>query len=438
MKKIAIIGFGFCGRMAFVNLVKNYHKNFEVLIFDGAKKDNLKNAFYSAAFSDFSQHYILNVIAKKMSAFIDDEQHFCRFLQENYPQDWQNIQEFGFAPRRIYGEYIQKITDEYFSIAQKKGLHFSLHNAEILSLKKTTQNKFLLETINKNFYQVDEIILATSFKQTALPFEIAAKNVVNFLWNQDNLNFHNKSFSNETIALLGSGLTAVDVIVGLKKRNFSGKIIVISRRGNLPKKHFSFQDELPNFIDKEDAKKGILFLCLKIRKFLYQNRQFDLRHIIHSIKPITIDLWHNFDERNKRLFLRLMPYWTIFRHRAPQSSIEIIDEMIKNKQLEVVNGGLLSVEKKSEKLLLKTKKEILEVDYLVNCLGFEFRAQKYPLLKAMLNENLLKEDLLMVQSNDNRVHLLGGLNIGKDFECTSVPDMLVNIEKLSSSFEERV
>ena len=41
----------------------------------------------------------------------------------------------------------------------------------------------------------------------------------------------------------------------------------------------------------------------------------------------------------------------------------------------------------------------------------------------MVNKNLLKKDLILVQSNNPKIHLVGGLNIGRDFEITAVPDI---------------
>jgi hypothetical protein len=36
--------------------------------------------------------------------------------------------------------------------------------------------------------------------------------------------------------------------------------------------------------------------------------------------------------------------------------------------------------------------------------------------------------VLLTQSNHPKIHLLGGLNIGRDFECTSVPDLRTSVE----------
>ena len=42
---------------------------------------------------------------------------------------------------------------------------------------------------------------------------------------------------NAPALLVGTGLTAVDVVLGLKMRGFKGKVTMISRRGRLPLPH---------------------------------------------------------------------------------------------------------------------------------------------------------------------------------------------------------
>ncbi len=435
MKTIAIIGFGFCGKMTFVNLVKKFcrdrkdgqcDKKFKILIFDKSFE-----GFVSSAFAHFSPHYILNVPAHKMSAFGDDEQDFCRFLEKKYPQILKEIGPDGFAPRQIYGEYLQQIIAETFALAQESNIDFELINQEIAAIKKDcgATNFSLTTTFNQKFHS-DKIIVATSFKQSELPWKFAAKNLIKNLWSANYLDFHQRNFDQETICLIGSGLTAVDVIVGLKNRNFAGKIFVISRRGNFPQAHFGNLQINPNFISVADAKKGVLFLCLKVRKFLRDNPQFDLRHVVDSVKLTSQELWHNFDQKNKKLFSRFFCYWNIFRHRAPQKSMTLIANMVASKQLELKNGGVLGLSEVADKIIIKTRNGEIVADYVVNCLGFELSAKKYPLLNQMISCGLLESDLMMAQSNNCDIHLLGGLNIGKDFECTSVPDLRRDVEKL--------
>ena len=442
MKVIAIVGFGFCGRLAFAHLAKN-SKNSKIIIFEKNDQNSL-----GAAFSSFSPHYILNVPVERMSAFSNQPQSFCEFLQKKYPEIFKEIGENGFAPRRIYGEYLEGITKEAFVEAQKNNIEVEFVEDEVIEILPCEQilkrvqdedvksphpelvlGSSLITAKNKKSFQANQILIATSFKQSNLPFDLNSPNLVKQIWDFPKT-FHEKNFTNETICLIGSGLTAVDVMVGLSKKNFTGKVFIISRRGNLPKKHFAKIHPLPNLISVSDAKNGVVFLTRKIRNFLRQNPQYDLRYIIDSIRHNTTELWQNLDNKNKKLFLRLLPYWNIFRHRAPAFSIEIIEEMIESKQLELKKKGVKKVSEKNGKIFVQIHDEEIECDYLVNCLGFEFKPEKYPLLKQMIENGLLKKDLLMVESLDPKIHLLGGLNIGRDFECTAVPDLRVCVEKI--------
>ena len=109
-----------------------------------------------------------------------------------------------------------------------------------------------------------------------------------------------------------------------------------------------------------------------------------MRHLIDSIRSKTKSLWHNLDEKNKGNFLKkILPYWNIFRHRVPNSSLEIVNEMIKNNRLEIIKSSVKSIIKKGDKFIINADKKILECDYVVNCLGFDYNIKNY--LSILLN-----------------------------------------------------
>lgn len=414
MKSIAIIGFGFCGRLSLFHLADKLEVGDKIYVFD---KNSLSDL--GTAFSPFSPHYILNVPVSKMSAFSYDHDNFKKYLEQFYPEIFAKVGENGFAPREIYGDYLQEITVVALKKIRQKNIEFQFVEDEVVEVKKAAN--FLITTSNRETCEVDVLLLGTSFKQSELPYDFESKNFVKKLWSREAESFHQKKFSEETICLIGSGLTAVDVLVGLKNKGFAGKVIVISRRGNFPKRHFEVAQKNPDLISVDDAKNGVLFITKKIRKFLHENPQFDLRHIVDSIRPITKKLWQNLDEKNKKLFLRFCwPYWNIFRHRAPGSSLDLIAGM----NVEIRKKGVKNIMKVGERFLVD---ETL-CDVVVNCLGFDLKGEHYPLLDYMMNGGLLKKELLLVSSNDQNLHLLGGLNIGSDFECTAVPDLRMSVE----------
>ena len=75
MRIIAIVGFGFCGRLSFYHLTKSSNSGFKIIIFEKAKDNK-----FGSAFSYFSPNYILNVLVKKMSAFSYEGGDFCYCL----------------------------------------------------------------------------------------------------------------------------------------------------------------------------------------------------------------------------------------------------------------------------------------------------------------------------------------------------------------------
>jgi uncharacterized NAD(P)/FAD-binding protein YdhS len=446
MKTIAIIGFGFSGTIFFLNLIKpNLPKNLNIIIFEKENFDS-SNVNLGPAFSPFSDDYILNVKASNMSAHQDDKDDFVNFLKKEYPAIYTKIiqdDHNAFVARKIYGKYLNEIRKQALKDASLKQINYQIINQEVLSIKNDDQ-KLIITTKEENF-KVDKIILATSLKQAELPFFLSGKNFIKNLWSNEYFDFHNQDLpqnlrdKNSVITLIGSGLSAIDVIIGLVKKNFSGKIIVMSRRGNFSKKHPNKPNLLIQpLLNIDDARLGILHMNLKIRKFLKQNTDFDLRNIITSIRPIIKELWSNLDDKNKPRFLKFLPYWNIFRHLAPSSSIDIIDNLIKNGRIKIKKATIDRVDIKGNKIIIYNKNDHFETDYLVNCLGFEMRAKKYPLFDSMIKNNLLKQDLIMVKSNNQNIYLLAALNIAQDFEITSVPDIRAQAQDLANKIAAQI
>jgi uncharacterized NAD(P)/FAD-binding protein YdhS len=442
MKTIAIIGFGFSGTVFFLNLINSIDANqFNILIFE-KKNLNSSNLNLGPAFSAFSKHYILNVAAKNMSICSNnqngDYDSFVDFLIKKHPKIYNNITENGFAPREIYGQYLLHIRNQAFKKADSKQISYKIISREV-EVIKSYNSQLLIKFLDKNFI-IDKLVLATSLKQAKLPFYLKSKNFISSLWSNNYFNFHNSDLPktlqdpSAVITLIGSGLSGVDVIAGLIKKNFLGKIIVISRRGNFPKKHFiQAQKVIEPLLTTEDAKAGFLKSALKIRNFLKANPAYDLRNVIDSIRPIIKDLWINFDQKNKKIFLKFIPYWNIFRHRAPDFSIELIESLIKNERILIKKGRVENIKEINDKIFFKIKNEEFQTNYLVNCLGFDLNPRNYFLLNNLIQENLLKEDLVMIKPSNDNIYLLGGLNIGQYFESTAVPELRKQAEELAQN-----
>ena len=171
MKSVAIIGFGFCGRMSLFHLAEKFEAGDKIYVFDKNPLTDL-----GAAFSAFSPYYILNVPVVKMSAFSDKPDDFKNFLAAKYPKILEFLGDNGFAPRQIYGEYLQQLTIETLKKLHEKNIHFEFIQDEVFDVKKDGENFVVVSEEMQR--EVSHVLLATSFKQNELPYDIDAKNFV--------------------------------------------------------------------------------------------------------------------------------------------------------------------------------------------------------------------------------------------------------------------
>ena len=264
MKKVAIIGFGFCGIMVFGNILRkisaqNNQNKIKFLIFE----KNGANAV-GAGFSNFNDNYILNVPAKKMSPFQDSPDDFVDFLKENYPAIYEKNGPDGYISRNIYGHFLKKLRDDFFQLAQNLKIDYEFIEQEVIDIEEG------FKIITKlDIFDADEVVLSSSFVQSKLNYCLNDEKLISPLWSKNSINFHQKNNFKigDKICIIGTGLSAVDILVGLNAKNFSGKIYAISRRGNFPQPHFSQQNIISNqgsinFIEDSDVKTGLINISL--------------------------------------------------------------------------------------------------------------------------------------------------------------------------------
>ena len=97
IRHVAIIGAGFSGTLQAINLLRH----------DGPRATLIERAAAPAeglAYGAAHPQHLLNVRAAGMSAFPDDPDHFCRWLDERAVTPLES-----FAPRLAYGRYLREL-----------------------------------------------------------------------------------------------------------------------------------------------------------------------------------------------------------------------------------------------------------------------------------------------------------------------------------------
>ncbi len=154
-----------------------------------------------------------------------------------------------------------------------------------------------------------------------------------------------------TVLLIGSGLTAIDQVLGLKAQGFRGTISMVSRRGKLPAVHGS---AVPWNVDWADwLPVTVSSATREVRRQIHLASQCDVdwRSVIDSLRPWTSGIWKQWPLQERQRFLRhIRPFWEASRHRLPPATHQAIEELIACGSLRVLAGRVTEAIQKDTKV----------------------------------------------------------------------------------------
>jgi uncharacterized NAD(P)/FAD-binding protein YdhS len=391
-KKIAIIGGGLSGTMIALLLARRADKPQVILVEKNPEMLGRGVAYHT----DFT-HQPLNVVAGGMSIFPDQPDDFVNWLVNNrfrYSHLLSEISPKAFVPRKIFGDYVL----EHLQKNQHEAAgHFQIRIDQALTMKDQ-EGKKQIELESGVKLEVDEVILALGNFPPADLFD--PSDPVNkdprYFANPWTDRVYSHINGDENILLVGSGLTAVDVVLGLYVRGFKGKIKMLSRRGRLPLAHDLSQPAFP--IEKPvyaHPKETFLW----VRKIIRDNKNIPWPSIIDGLRVHTQSIWQRWSKEEKKYFLKkLRPFWEVARHRIPLQSSEILSTLTKNGNLKVLSGEVVkaSSEKEGIRLSYRSENKIYEEVFqkVINCTGPEsnYRKVRFPIIASLMDQGKVVND----------------------------------------------
>jgi uncharacterized NAD(P)/FAD-binding protein YdhS len=349
VEKIAVIGGGASAALLAAQLAQQENADlFHLVIYDRTGRF-AKGVAYSTA----HDCHLLNVRANNMSAFQNDKDHFVLWAGE------RGYQPTDFVPRRIYGCYLSECLDTAASnmkidrIAQdvvactKQGATFTLTTAD-------------------GAVEYDRVILASGNVRILRPH--VQEGVVGYNddpWQTD----FDTLLQARHVALIGSGLTAVDMVLALDAKGYRGEISIFSRNALLPAPHVA-PASWPAFVDNA---------CQSPRKMLRlvreQVKRAALEHVpwqavIDALRAHTNALWQNWDVAQRQQFgKRLLTLWNVHRHRmAPQIAQRVVALQAEGR-LHVIKAGVRSI---GVGPVVESAVGAMQFDAVINCLGYRY------------------------------------------------------------------
>ncbi|MEI9926567.1 MAG: FAD/NAD(P)-binding protein [Sphingomonas sp.] len=381
IEHVAIVGAGFSGTLQAINLLRHQGPRATLIERSGRAGEGLA---YGAAHPS----HVLNVRAGNMSAFPDDPGHFVRWLDARGVADAAA----AFIPRVTYGEYLRELLET--ATRESKG-RLRLLRGEVDNLEIVEGGVSF--TVDKWPWFADAAVLAVGNLPPHDPPGLDADLLSPERYKRDpwDASVPEGLGGSDTVLVIGTGLTMVDVVLLLDARGFRGRIVALSRRGLLPRPHAA-GSEWERIAERPDTVASQLLHQVRAR-----GDAIGWRSAVDELRSFTQGMWGNATEAERARFLRhLRPWWDVHRHRLAPEVWARLSAIIARGQLEVRAGKTLSFEERAEGVQVawrprgKDAIETLAVQRIVNCTGpqGDLMRTTEPLLQRLAARGVIRPD----------------------------------------------
>ena len=458
--EIAIIGAGFSGLMTTYHLLRETTVPLTIHLIN--EKETLGRG---VAYSTPSLKHLLNVPTAKMSAIHDDPSHFLEWAHKQPAYRDLNKEVLGktFLPRQLYGNYIISILEE--------GLKTKREDTQVNMVLDTavdidqSNGKFEIKLKKNAPVKADYVILATGNEAPSnppIPNEAFYKSdsYIRDPWLTDVRKYVKPD---QNIAIIGNGLTMVDVIISIMETGYKGKIHTISPSGFTVIPHLHNHIEYKDFINevKEPYRLDELFMIGHKHFRALHKIGVSVEPIVDSLRPITQKIWQSWTLKEKETFVRdVKSIWNKVRHRLAPHLHDYIQRLRIRGHLKVHKAKLINIEEDANGVNVhylskhtQTEK-VLSVGLVINCTGphTDISKSEDQLLHALVLKGMIQPDPLHIGMDVNddwnlrdnkgnvnpKLYTIGGNLRGLLWETTAVPELKSQTAVLAKRILEKV
>lgn len=369
-ESVVIIGGGFAGAATAIKLVEAGYPAGQVTIVEPGSELGR-----GIAYSTPDLDHLVNGPARMFSLYPGDPGHLSRWLASHPDRRGWNGPDDGnfdasFPPRFLYGDYVQS------ELAEIRVKHIADRAVDI-----SPEGEVVLASGRR--LPATRIVLATGLVRNESGFAIsdpvrAQARYIGDPWAANAYDVVDRSEGD--VAIIGSSLTMLDIVISLEKRGFQGRYFTFSRRGLIA--HCRREVEAwPAFLRPENLPGTTRALLQEIQR---ERRAIatageDWQRLVLSLRPFIEPLWANASDIERRRFTRhLRTFWDLAFHRAVPDSIAWLDRVREQGRFFNVAGRVNGLAPSAEpgvdvtwRLRGGVESQSRRFDYVVNAAGYE-------------------------------------------------------------------
>ncbi|MBF5045814.1 hydroxyacylglutathione hydrolase [Aggregicoccus sp. 17bor-14] len=439
---LAIIGAGASGTLLAAALLRTARTPLQVLLLEQSGRFGR-----GPAYSTTELQHLLNVPAGKMSALADDPEHFLRWLRTQAP----DTRPTDFVPRARYALYLDAVLAEARAKAAP-GVQLTQRHAQVRGLQPGAGGVTVQLEEGGSVRAARAVLALGNFPPAALAVPdgglYASERYVALPWESGGLE---AVAPEESVLLLGSGLTAVDVALSLQARGHTGPVHALSRHGLLPQVHRA--GVAPHTFAPGALRARALLREVRAEVRRVEAAGGDWRAVVDALRPHTVPLWQRLATADKRRFLRhLRAYWEVHRHRMAPEVGRAIAELLAGGQLRIhaAHVQAFALEADGVRVTLRRRGgpgvQHLHVQRVLNCTGpaSPLAQPKGTLVGDLLAGGLARADALRLGLDTREGALvdaqgkpssvlfaLGGVRRPELWESTAIPEIRTQAQALA-------
>lgn len=319
---VVIVGGGFAGASLAIHLLDGATAPFRLTIIE--QRAALGRGL---AYSTTDPVHLVNGPASIFSLYEDDPSHFTRWTvaragETGWAPPTADPGE-GFAPRSVYGAYVQTELARAVDAARGR-VAFRHLRADALDVRIGGAGAEVVTSAGA--VTADVVVLATGVFPLAGAAALAEHSaLVRDPWDAAGLD--RLVGGRGTILLIGASLSMVDAVASLEARGYRGRYLAVSRRGHLiearrtpePVRDFLAEGPLPR------SARALLARVIRERRAILAAGG-DWQALPPAIRPHLAALWAGASDVERRRFARhLRALWDVTLHRAAPDSFAALN-----------------------------------------------------------------------------------------------------------------
>ncbi|MDO7849483.1 FAD/NAD(P)-binding protein [Hymenobacter sp. M29] len=412
------------------------------------------------AYSARRPEYLLNVRPGALSLYPDAPSHFADWLK-NQPESVDGVPDF--APRTTFGRYLhEELSAALAPTAAAPRILWHNTRAVAAPLLPSGQRKVLLADGTE--LRSDIVVLALGNFPPPPPAGPDHRYLHHPGYHADPWATGNirRIGPDDSVLLIGSGLTAVDVLLALHHDGHRASATVVARHGRWPSAHGPVAAPYPNFYPELAAETTVAGVLAIFKRHLRAAAAQGIgwQPVLDSLRPNLGRIWAAWPLAEQQRFLRhLAGLWAVARHRSPPQNTAALARLTATGLVQLRVGTVREIVPEGPLLRVRIGPrngagEWLTAQHVVCCAGplLDYGRIADPLVMSLRDKDHLAADPLglglltdehgALRGADGRVSAtlftLGPSRRPAYFESTAVPELRQQAAELARELAQRV